>query len=121
MQLAWHAWLIGFGLTLLFELPLAAWMLKAHESRLWRRLLLVLFANFATHPLVWFFFPGIPLGRFARLGLSELWAFGAEALFYWVVLEHLGKGRAVSTSLLANGTSFAAGWLIVSQFANWLF
>lgn len=121
MHMAWHSWLIGFGLTLLFELPLASWMLKAREGRLWRRLLVVLFANLATHPLVWFFFPGLPFTHSARVVLSELWAFGAEALFYWVVLERMGIRRAVLTSLLANGTSFVLGWLIVSRFADWLF
>lgn len=121
MHLAWHSWLIGFGLTLLIELPLATWMLKAVEARLWRRLLLVAFANVVTHPLVWFFFPRIPVTHTAHLALSELWAFGAEALFYWVVLDRLGTRRAVLTSLLANGTSFALGWLIVSHFGRWLF
>lgn len=121
MQVAWYSWIIGFTLTLLIELPLASWMLKEHEVGRWRRLLLILFANVATHPLVWFFFPGIPLTHAARVTLSELWAFGAEALFYWVVLERMGKRSAVLTSLLANGTSFVLGWLIVSRFANWFF
>jgi hypothetical protein len=121
MRLAWYSWLIGIGLTLIVELPVATWMLKACESRLWRRLLIVAFASLMTHPLVWFFFPGLPVTPAQRLILSEFWAFGAEALFYWVTLDNLGARGALLTSLAANCASFGIGWAIVSRFASWFF
>jgi hypothetical protein len=121
MHLAWYSWLLGFSLTLLVELPVATWLLKSTESRWWRRLFFVAFASLATHPLVWFFFPKLPLDYPLRLTLSESWAFGAEALFYWVALERLSLRRALLTSLLANGASFTVGWFVVSHFARWFY
>ncbi len=96
-------------------------MLRRVEPSLGRRLSIALFANLVTHPLVWFFFPLLPVGYAARVSISELWAFGAEAWFYATVITGLGASRALSTSFIANATSFGLGWIVVTQWGRWLF
>ncbi|HTB60398.1 MAG TPA: hypothetical protein VLC06_21160 [Polyangia bacterium] len=102
-------WLRAFGLTLVVELPIAAALLSAVEPRLGRRLAVIALANLATHPLVWFLFPGLALGHGARLALSETWAFLVELAIYLLVWPALRLRRAALTSLAANGASFAVG------------
>ena len=102
-------WLRAFGLTLVVELPVAAPLLATAEPRPARRLAVVALANLATHPLVWFLFPGLALGHGARLALSESWAVMAELAIYLLVWPTLRFRRAAFTSLAANGASFAVG------------
>lgn len=103
------SWLRAFGLTLVVELPIAAPLLGAAEPRLARRTAVVVVANLATHPLVWFAFPGLALGHGARLALSEAWAFMAELAIYLLVWPALRFRRAALVSLAANVASFAVG------------
>lgn len=117
----WTFWLIGFGLTVLLEAPLVAWLLAAHEPSLRRRLELLLLANLLTHPLVWFFFPSLPLPRLGSLLLSEAWAFGLELYVYARLVPHPSWQRAATTSLLANATSWGLGSGLVRHFGSWLF
>jgi len=121
MQLSWYSWLVGFGLTLSFEVPLVAWLLADAVPPLPRRLAIAAFANLLTHPLVWFFFPQLPLSGVLRLILSEFWAFAGEALFYWIMVSPLGFGRAALVSLAANLTSFGLGWVVIENYASVLF
>ena len=102
-------WLRAFGLTLVVELPVAALLLATVEPRPARRLAVIALANLATHPLVWFLFPGLALGHGARLALSEAWAFIAELAIYLLVWPALRFRRAALTSLAANGASLAVG------------
>jgi hypothetical protein len=106
------AWLRAFGLTLLIELPVATPLLAAVEPRVWRRTAAVIAANLATHPLVWFLFPGLALGRPARFAISEAWALIAEAAVYLTVWPALRLRRALFVSLLANGASAVAGLIL---------
>ncbi len=112
MQLSWHSWLVAFGLTLSFEVPLVVWLLADTVASMRRRLAIAVFANLLTHPLVWFFFPQLPLSYASRLALSEFWAFAGEALFYWTIASPIRLGRASLISLAANMTSFGFGWAI---------
>lgn len=121
MPMNWYAWLIGFGLTVSFEAPLVVWLLKDALPSARRRLAFAVFANLLTHPLVWFFFPQLPLNYAARLLGSECWAFAGEALFYWTVVSPLSFTRASLISLFANLTSFGLGWVVVSRWGNWFF
>jgi hypothetical protein len=105
-------WLRAFGVTVLVELPVAAPLLAAVEPRLPRRCAVVVLANLATHPLVWFAFPGLALGAGARLACSEAWAVLAELAIYRLVWPALRPRRAALVSLAANGASFAAGLLL---------
>jgi hypothetical protein len=117
----WHFWLIGFGLTLCLEAPVILWLLQDYEAKVSRRIGLLLFANLITHPLVWFFFPELPLSPDSRLWLSEAWAFAAEAGFYCFATPRLALPRAALISATANGLSFSVGWLIVHQWGRVLF
>jgi hypothetical protein len=111
-------WLRAFGLTLLIELALAVPLLAPVEPRLLRRFAAVVTANLATHPLVWFLFPALALGRPARLALSEAWALIAEAIIYLTVWPALRPRRAFVVSLIANAASAAAGLLLARVLAR---
>ena len=104
-------WLRAFGLTVLIELVVAVPLLAAAERSLGRRAGAVLVANLATHPLVWFLFPGLALGRWTKFGLSEAWAFLAEIAIYRLVWPALRPRRAVLVSLAANAASCLFGLL----------
>jgi hypothetical protein len=120
-QPGWHFWFIGFGLTLALEAPWVLSLLKEFEPHWVRRVFALLFANLATHPLVWFLFPAMPLRPALALTASELWALLAEWLFYAVYVHNLGVKRAFGLSLAANATSFTIGWGIFHWFGAALF
>jgi hypothetical protein len=107
-----RAWLVAFLITVAVEAPIVLALTRGVAARLPRRLALVVFAQLATHPLVWFVFPRIAglTGRTSML-LSELWAWLAEAAFYAIVFTGLGPLRALGVSALANGASVAVGLL----------
>jgi hypothetical protein len=112
-------WLRAFGVTLLVEIPIAAPMLARAqvEPRLPRRCAVIVLANLATHPLVWFAFPGLAIGAGARVGFSEAWAVLAELAVYRLVWPSLSLRRAAFVSLAANAASFAAGLLLARAWA----
>ena len=102
-------WLRAFGLTLAIEALIAVPLLRRTEPRVARRIAAVLLVNLATHPLVWFLFPGLSARYSVRVALSEAWALGAETGAYVVIWPQLGPKRAFVLSLLANGASFVVG------------
>lgn len=112
------AWLRAFGLTLLVELPIAGLLLARVEPGAPKRaaaiVAAVVVANLATHPLVWFLFPGLALRYAARLTLSEVWAVMAEAGIYLLVWPALRFRRALLVSLAANAASALLGLLLTS-------
>ncbi len=102
-------WSRAFALTLVLEGLLVVPGLRAAQPSLPRRFALLLFANLATHPIVWFVLPEFPLRYSAMVALAELWAFCAEAAFYAMVVERLSWRRGVLLSLAANGLSLLGG------------
>ena len=111
-------WLLAFTLTLLSETPVVLAFLSASEPVRWRLAFLVLYANLATHPLVWFAFPQVLQlpGRW-WLGPAEAYAVLAEAAFYQALLRP-GWRRAAAASLCANGASFVLG-LALHAMVGW--
>ena len=110
------SWLRAFGLTSLVELAIALPLLAPVEPRLWRRAAVVVVVNLATHPLVWFLFPGLAVGAGARLALSEAWAVLAELAIYRIVWpSSLSIGRAAAVSVAANAASLLAGLLCLRR------
>jgi hypothetical protein len=102
-------WCGAFALTLIIELPLAAVLLRRFEARparLWPKLV---FANLATHPLLWFGFPLAAWPGAWSMLAAELFAWLCEAAFYIVVFDGVGLRRAFAVSLLANAASFGVG------------
>ncbi|HEY6478016.1 MAG TPA: hypothetical protein VI456_15670 [Polyangia bacterium] len=108
-----RAWLVAFLITVAVEAPIVVALTRDVAARAPRRFLLAVFAQLATHPLVWFIFPRLVglTGRTSML-LSELWAWLAEAAFYALVFPGLPATRALGVSALANGASVAAGLLL---------
>jgi hypothetical protein len=103
------SWLRAFGLTLLVELAIALPLLAPVEPRLARRASVVVLVNLATHPLVWFLFPGLAVGAGTRLALSEAWAVIAEVAIYRLIWPALALRRATLVAVAANAASLAAG------------
>lgn len=101
-----------FALTVLLELPLVLWLTAEAEPSRARRAIIILGAQLATHPLVFFFFPALPLASFQRLALSEIFACLCEAGLYAAAFRGLSLRRALGVAFLANGFSFGAGLLI---------
>jgi hypothetical protein len=107
-------WLRAFLLTIVVEVPVAAWLLRRAEPELWRRAALVFFANLASHPLVWFVWTQVLLvGTPGYVIAAEAWAIAIEAIFYVVAFRGLGVRRAVLVSVIANAASFAVGRLVI--------
>jgi hypothetical protein len=78
-------------------------------------LALVLFANLASHPAVWFIFSQpFLIGTPEYTLVVEGWAVACEAAFYFVVLRGLSLPRAILVSLAANAASFLVGRLVVA-------
>ncbi len=71
-----------------------------------------IFASSLTLPYVWFVFPYLLVGRFGvGLILGELFAWLAEAIFYYLFLK-ISIKKALIFSFIANLSSYALGYLI---------
>jgi hypothetical protein len=115
------AWVTAFAITITVEASIAVPLLAPSGMGRLRRAAIVVLANLATHPLVWFAFPQLDLFGNARLALSELFAVAVEAaayvLFWPANAYSRAEGRTVvlrslGTSAIANGASFAAGLIL---------
>jgi hypothetical protein len=105
-------WFRAFILTLVVEVPVAAYLLRREEPDRVRLLLLVAFASLATHPIVWYVWTQVFLvGTPEYLVVAEAWAVGVEAVFYWAAFRGLRPSRALLISVAANAASFIAGTL----------
>lgn len=103
-------WFRAFLLTLVVEIPVATFLLRRAEPDRLRLVLLVVFANLATHPLVWFVWTQVFLvGTPEYLVVAEAWAVAAEAVFYWAAFRAAGWRRAIAIAVVANVTSFVVG------------
>lgn len=103
-------WFPAFVLTVLVEGVVVLYGFRDAGVALLRLALLILFANLATHPAVWFVFTQLFLvGTVAYLVAAEGWAIGMEALFYWAVLPGLSPRRVIAVAVAANAASFAIG------------
>ena len=114
-----HAWLRAFIATLLLETPAVVWLTRDSPMPSWRRAAVALFANLATHPIVWFVIPAFGLSGTVSRVVAETWAVVIEWWVYFVVFPGMGAGRALGVSALANGFSFGIG-LVLFQFTGWL-
>lgn len=109
-------WFPAFLLTLAVELPVGWLLLRRHERGTLRLLAIVIFANLATHPAVWFVFTQLFLvGTPAYLVAAEGWALVAETLLYLVAIRGLPLRLALGTSLVANVASFVVGGFLLGS------
>jgi membrane-bound metal-dependent hydrolase YbcI (DUF457 family) len=106
-------WLAAFVATFAVEAPVVLALTRASETSAPRRLALVLFAQLATHPLVWYVFPYIVglRGSTATL-LSEACAWLGEAALYALAMRDVTFARALGVSAVANGASVLAGLVL---------
>jgi hypothetical protein len=103
-------WFPAFVLTLLVEGVVVLYAFRDAGVGLPRLVLMLVFANLATHPAVWFVFTQLFLvGTTAYLVAAESWAVAAEALFYWTVLPRVPVRRVVAVAVAANAASFLVG------------
>ena len=108
-------WFRAFLLTLVIEAPIVALLLRDVEPSRVRRLGLVIFANLASHPVVWFVVSQVfDIGTPAYLVAAEGWAVACEALFYRAALPGLALPRAVGISVVANAASFLVGQVVAA-------
>ncbi len=106
-------WLPAFLLTLAVEVPLVVFLLRTDMPDRRRLAALVVFANLATHPVVWFVLTQLLLvGTVEYTLAAEAWAVVIEALFYAVAVDGVSVRRATAVSLVANAASFVAGRLV---------
>jgi hypothetical protein len=111
-----EAWAASFLLTTAIELVVAGWILRRAERSLGRRCGSIAVANLATHPLVWFVFPALPVPYYATVILAETWAVVLETIAYRLAFPASPRTRAFAASALANAASYWAG-LVVLVFA----
>ncbi len=71
-----------------------------------------LVANTLTHPVVWFVFPLLGLAYSLQIGISEVFAFVAEAVVYFRFFGWQLR-YALFISLVCNLVSFSAGMLLL--------
>jgi hypothetical protein len=114
-----HAWLRAFLATLILETPVVVWLTRDSPMPTWRRTAIALFANLATHPIVWFVIPPTGLTGMFGLVVAETWAVVIEWWVYFVAFPKMTLGRALGISALANGFSFGVG-LVLFQLTGWL-
>jgi hypothetical protein len=89
-------WFRAFLITIVVEVPIVAALLWRFERSRPRLILLILFANLASHPAVWFIFTQLFLvGTWGYILASEGWAVAAEACFYWAAFRGLPVRRAI--------------------------
>ena len=106
-------WFAAFVLTLAVEGPLVAFILRRAEPDLVRLGVLVVFANLATHPVVWYVMSQLFLvGTLEYTLVAETWAIAAEAVFYGAAIRGLSVRRAVAAAVAANAASFVVGQVI---------
>lgn len=103
-------WLPAFALTLTIEVPIAVAGLRGFDRDMARLLIVVLFANLATHLAVWYVITQLLMvGTWQYVLAAEAWAIAAETLIYWAAFGGLRLSRAVAVAAVANLASFAAG------------
>ena len=106
-------WFAAFLLTLAVEVPVAGYLLRRTEPDRVRLVLLVVFANLATHPIVWYVLTQpFLIGTWEYMLVAEAWAVAAEAVFYVVVFRGLAARRAVGVAVAANAASFLVGRVV---------
>ena len=105
-------WFAAFLLTLAVEVPIVLLLLARAEPERLRLAAIVVLANLATHPIVWYVISQVALvGTLGYTLVAEGWAIGAEALCYAVAIRGLSARQALGTAVVANAASYLAGRL----------
>jgi hypothetical protein len=106
-------WFAAFVLTLAVEVPIAGYLLRRVEPDRLRLAILLVFANLATHPIVWYVLTQpFLVGTWEYVLVAEGWAVAAEALFYAFAFRGLRPRRAIGVAVMADAASFLVGWVV---------
>jgi archaellum biogenesis protein FlaJ (TadC family) len=106
-------WFLAFVITVVLEAAVVLFLLRRAEPDVLRLGLLVVFANLATHPVVWYVITQLLLvGTPGYVLVAETWAIAAEAVFFVVAIRGLSMRRAIVVAVAANAMSFLVGRLI---------
>lgn len=106
-------WFVAFLITLVIEAPIVAFLLRRAEPDRLRLVILIVFANLATHPVVWFVISQVlDVGTVGYTLVAETWAVAAEALLFGAAIRGLSARRAIAVAAAANATSWLAGRVI---------
>ena len=112
-------WFTAFLFTVAVEVPIATTFLRGKEPfPVWRRFVLALAAQCASHPAVWVVYPELPIPYWTMIVIAETWAFGSETVLYAALGRGVSWRRAAGVSLVANGLSYGIGLLL--QTWGWL-
>ena len=107
-------WFPAFVLTLAVEAPIVAVLLRSTGYEPLRVAVLFVFANLATHLVVWYVLTDLlVVGSAEYVAVAEGWAIAAEAIFYAAAFREITAGRAVAVAVVANLASFVAGRVLV--------
>jgi hypothetical protein len=108
-------WARAYLATLAIEVPIVAGWLRDRAPPV-EVAAVALLASTLTHPALWYAWPRFEPG-WAWLGGGEALVWTAEALVYWIWLRRAGVPgagrRALAVACLANGSSMAAGLLLL--------
>lgn len=107
-------WFPAFVLTIAVEAPIVAVLLRSTGYEPLRVAVLFVFANLATHLVVWYVLTDLlVVGTAEYVAVAEGWAIAAEAIFYAAAFREISARRAVTVSVVANLASFIAGRVLV--------
>ena len=109
-------WFAAFVLTLVVETPIVFLVLRRQAPDPVRLVIVIIFANLATHPVVWYVISQLLLvGTPSYTVVAELWATAAEAVIYWAAIRGLTAPRAIAAAVVANASSFVIGWFVADH------
>ena len=107
-------WFPAFVLTLAVEAPIVAVLLRGTGDEPLRVAVLFVFANLATHLVVWYVLTDLlVVGTVEYVAVAEGWAIAAEAIFYAAAFREISARRAVTVAVVANLASFVVGRVLV--------
>ncbi len=93
-------WFAAFVLTLVVEAPIVAFLLRRAEPDALRLGALIVFANLATHPVVWYVITQLlTVGTLGYTLVAEIWAIAAEAVFYVAAIRGIKARRAIAVAV----------------------
>jgi hypothetical protein len=105
-------WFHAFALTLAVELAVAFPLLRDAEPSRFRRVVAIVFANLASHPIVWFVIARVVTPSTLAIPVAEAWAVASEAVFYGLVFPSMGRLGALGVSAVVNAASFTVGLVV---------
>lgn len=107
-------WIDAFVWTCAIETPIYVLMLRRSFRDWWAPVVVSIFLQLATHPLLWFFFPR-DSDYWTSFFVFETAVAGVEgllvALLLWRLRERHAFVRGISAGVLANALSASIGLL----------